>query len=106
MVYPYHYCGNGLFFEALKGGGVGIVRKEEARLTGRTLLRAEFSPTEWAEACAAMKDMHERSTNLKHPVALGPQSPEGSAPDTLLKVTGKLIEDSPEKVIAEQKRRR
>lgn len=96
MVYPYHYCGNGLFLEALKGGGVGIVRKEEARLTGRTLLRAEFTATAWAEACAAMKGMHERSTNPKHPVALGPQSPEGSAPDTLPKVTEEFLDPDPD----------
>ena len=92
MVYPYHYCGDGLFLEALKGGGVGIVRKEEAKLTGRTLLRAEFSPTAWAEAVAAVAAMHARANDPKHLVALGPQSPEGSSPDTLPAVTGEFLE--------------
>ena len=104
MVYPYHYCGNGLFLEALKNGGVGIVRKEEARLTGRTLLRAEFSATEWAEAVAAVKGMHERSTNPKRPIALGPQSPEGSAPDTLPEVTGEFLEPAPERTMTKHKK--
>lgn len=80
MLYPYHYVGKGVFLEALLKDGVAIIRKQEARLNSRTLLRTEFTSEEWQQACFEMARLHKCAKGDK-PQTLGPRSAQGNEPD-------------------------
>ena len=54
---PYFYAGDGLFFEATDSGGVEMVVKEPARLSGRTIVRIPLTIDTLLEGVERMKEL-------------------------------------------------
>ncbi len=54
---PYFHAGNGLFFEATDSGGVEVLVKDLARLSGRTIVRMSLTLETLVKGVERMKEL-------------------------------------------------
>ncbi len=75
---PYFHAGDGLFFEATDSGGVEVLVKDPARLSGRTIVRMPLTLETLVKGVERMKELLV-DANSDHG-ALGPRVIDDNEP--------------------------